>query len=60
MIHEFLSYTQDVVVSVLIEKGTTVPGSYYLLDVAYLFLGCFNHSFSTEGQTCLKNHVQTI
>jgi hypothetical protein len=48
MIHEFLSYVQEVVVSALIETGGRLPGNYYLLDLSYLFLNCFNFSFSTH------------
>ena len=52
MIHEFLFYVQDKVVRSLINNQKTIPGNYYLLDIAYLLLNCYNSTFFvTEIET---------
>ena len=48
MIHEFFEYVAHVVVPQIIEAGVKIPGNYFLLDITYLFLYCYNDTFATS------------
>jgi hypothetical protein len=49
MIYEFLSYVQDKIVWTLVDNRDWVFSNYFLLNLAYLLLDCFNSIFEIEN-----------